>query len=447
MEEIQDPKRVAIFTTFDSFSPAYSLCRIANDQIKMLVRNGYHPTVIVQEGFKTENAGAFALPEVTIKHIPNVACHNEVKKDESFDQDVDNIARALEEILKDIDVVLSHDVIYQNAALKHNFAARRVAEKLPHLKWRHWIHSATSPITLNALRPIFQDEYLNLVSKPFPNSLYVFFNDFSIPRVANDFGVSEDVVRVVHHPSDVAQVLGLSKDVGKFMDDKKILEADAVCVYPCRLDRGKQVEVAVKTMAMIKDMDLKVRMIVVDFHSTGGDKISYRDDLKNVGIDWGLNNQELLFTSEYKDEWNVEVPYEDALAIIRLANVFIMPSASESYSLITQEAGMNKCVVVLNQDFPPFRDIFGANAIFRKYSSNIDVLSGLSGNTNTRYGPDNASDQERIHHEKIYHKETAGMVVSKLRAYKDQALSTYLRQKRNLDYVFKHELEILFFEE
>lgn len=138
MEEIQDPKRVAIFTTFADFSPAYSLCRIANDQIKMLVSNGYHPTVIVQEGFKTEGAGAFAYPEVTLAYIPNVPCHNEVKKDETFDDDVTKTEQALEKILENIDVVLSHDVIYQNAALKHNFAARRVASKHPNIKWLHW---------------------------------------------------------------------------------------------------------------------------------------------------------------------------------------------------------------------------------------------------------------------------------------------------------------------
>ena len=440
MEEIQNPKRVAIFTTFGEYSEAYSLTRIASEQIKMLTQNGYHPTVIVQESFEPKKA--FLLSGVKIARIPTVACHNEVKKDESFDEDVNKIELALETILKDIDVVISHDVIYQNAALKHNFAARRVADKHP-IKWLHWIHSATSPITLNALRPIFSDQYLDLVKKPFPNSLYIFFNDYSIPRIAKDFGVSEELVKVVHHPSDISQVLALSKDVAQFMRDKSLLDADAICVYPCRLDRGKQVEMAIKTMAMVKDFKLKVRMIVVDFHSTGGDKLTYRDDLKNVGIDWGLSADELIFTSEYKEDWKVEVSYEDCLGIMRLMNTFIMPSASESYSLIAQEAGIMRNVMVFNQDFPPFRDIFGTNAIFRKYSSNIDVLSGLSGNTNTAYGPDNASDDERKHHEKLYHRETAGQIVARLH-HPEMAMADYLRKYRNLDAVFKRELEPLF---
>ena len=445
--DAKDPKRVCIFTTFDSFSPAYSLCRIAVDQIKMLVAGGYHPTVIVQDGF--EPVGPFAFPEVTLKYIPNVACHNEVKKDETFDEDVDAIEAALSEILKDIDVVISHDVIYQNAALKHNFASRRVAKKMPNLLWLHWIHSATSPVTLNALRPIFTDAYLELVQTPFPNSLYVFFNDYSVPRVARDFGVDQEKVRVVHHPSDIGEVLGLTKDVKKFAQEKGLYQKDVVSVYPCRLDRGKQVEMVIKTVAMLKDFDLSVVVIVVDFHSTGGAKLTYRDELKNIAIDWGLNSEELIFTSEANEDWGTELPYEDTMAIMRLGNVFIQASKSESYSLITQEAGILKNVVVLNQDFPPFRDIFGPDPIYKKYSSNFDVQADLAegtGNTNTEYGPENASPDERKEHEKKYHRGTAGLINTRLK-HPEMAFSTRLRKHRSLEAIFKKELEPLFFSE
>lgn len=440
-----NPKRVTIFTTFSDIPEAYSLNRVVQDQLKMLLNNGYNPTVIVASGFHPK--GAYSDPRVKIKEIPMVPVHNEVKKDETFEQDVDSLATALEEVLKDTDVVLTHDVIYQNAALKHNFAARKIADKFPNIKWLHWIHSATSPVTLAALKPYFGDEYLNLVSKPFPNSLYVFFNDWSIPRVANNFGVDEDLVRIVHHPSDLSEVFALSKDVEKLCREKDIYSADAICIYPIRLDRGKQVEHVIKTIACIKDFGLKVRLVVVDFHSTGGDKLTYRDELKALAIDWGLNEKELIWTSEFNEDWRAEIPHSDVLGLMRLSNVFMMTSVSESYSLITQEAGLNKVIAVLNFDFPPFRDIFGPNAIYRKYSSNVDALTGGDGNTNTAYGPNNISAEERKHHERIYHTETAGKIVSKLRSYKDQGLATMLRKFRNLDFVFKHELEPLLFEE
>ncbi len=427
-------KKVTIFTTFNSLAEAYSLNRVVQDQLKMLLSHGYEPNVIVAEGF--EPTGIYADEKVTLKYIPNVPVHNEVRKDDSFDADVQMLYTALKTALVDSDVVITHDVIYQNACLKHNFASRKVASELPQLKWLHWIHSATSPVTLVNLRPIFTDEYLDLVTKPFPNSFYVFFNEYSRPRVAQNFGISEDLVRVVHHPSDLKEVLGLTDKVYELAREKGLFSADAICIYPIRLDRGKQVEMAIKTMACLKEFDLKVRLVVVDFHSTGGDKVTYRDELKTTAIDWGLNQDEIIWTSEQRNDWTVEVDHKDVMALMRLSNVFIMPSVSESYSLVTQEASLNKMITVLNFDFPPFRDIFGPNAIYRKFSSNIDVMSGLDGNTTTAY--DN---------EKAYHIETAGQIASKLRSYKDLALSAFLRKYRNLDYVFKRELEPLFHEE
>ena len=159
-------KKIAIFTNFNSAEPAYSLNRVVQDQIKMLIQGGYSVKVIVAEGFQPVEE----YKNVELAFIPNVPCHNEVKKDESFDNDVETIYMALKTALNDVDVVLTHDVIYQPACLKHNFAARRFAKENNSIKWLHWIHSATSPYTLNALLGIFEDKYVDLVRIPFPNS-------------------------------------------------------------------------------------------------------------------------------------------------------------------------------------------------------------------------------------------------------------------------------------
>jgi glycosyltransferase involved in cell wall biosynthesis len=436
-------KRVAIFTNFNTADPAYSLNRVVQDQIKMLLHNGYENVkVVVAESFQPVEM----YEQVELVYIPNVPCHNEVKKDESFDQDVDLIYESLKTALKDVDVVLTHDIVYQPACLKHNFAAREFAKENTQIKWLHWIHSATSPTTLNALIDIFGDKYLDVIRTEFPNSFYIFFNHYSIPRVAQNFGVAEEKVKVVHHPLDVCGFFGVDQKVAEFVDEKKLLEADAICVYPCRLDRGKQVEMAIKTMAKLKDFHMKVRMIVVDFHSTGGDKVVYRDELKATGIDWGLNSVELSFTSEFCQEWYAQVPHNIVKDLMMFANVMIMPSRSESYSLVTQEAAALGKIVVLNWDFPPFRDIFGESAIYRKYSSNVDIMNGLDGNTFTNYGPDDVSPEERKHYERNYHKDTAGMIAYRLKNYENLVLQRKILKERNLDAVFKNELEPLFYE-
>lgn len=443
-------KKIAILTNFFEQDPAYSLIRVTENQIKMLLRHDYEPIVIVSESFKP--SGVWADERVEIKRVPNVPCHNQVKKDKSFDSDVDAIERALRDHLRGVDVCITQDIVYKPSELKYNFAARRVAKDFDNIRWLHWINSATPPITLNSLMNVFTDQYLELVKTKFPNSFYVFFNDISKEIIAKNFNVTTREVKTVHHPSDLDKIYGVESETLKsFIRKRDIYSADAICVYPARLDRGKQVEFAIKTMAMMKEFDKTVRMIVVDFHSTGGDKVDYRDELKSLGIDWGLSPYELAFTSEFSENWKIRVPHEDVLALFRMSNVFVMPSVSESYSLITQEAALTKNAIVLNQDFPPFRDIFGKNAIFRKYSSNWDIFAGYNEamgegrNTGTEYGPDKISKEERKTHERIYHKNTAGLLLFELQNDKSLAMQREIRQKRNLDYVFKNELEPLFY--
>lgn len=442
-------KRVAIFTSFNDYQKAYSLNIIVQYQIKMFLLAGYSPTVIVHDTFEPE--GIYAHPGVKIAKIPNVLCHNEVKKDETFDEDVTLIEQHLEKILQDIDVVITHDIIYQNACLKHNFASRRVAEKLPQVKWLHWIHSATSPQLLNLLRPIFTDEYIKLIQTPFPNSKYVYPNSYAVPAVAKNFGVSPEDVVTVHHPTDLAEFFHMDASLEKMMYEKDIFSADAISVFPARLDRGKQVEFVIKTMACLKDFGLSVRVIVADFHSTGGDKVVYRDELKQVAIDYGLNSDELIFLSEQDDAWTHEVPPSIIASLQQIANIFIMPSVSETYSLTTQEAALCKQVVVLNQDFPPFRSIYGENAIYKKYSSRMDVMADPAeaiserSQTNTQYGNADLPQEARKSSERLYHQGTAGQIAARLR-HPEMALATFLRKNRNLQAVFKKELEPLFYE-
>ena len=423
-------KKIAILTTFSSFSPAYSLNRVVMNQINMLVSHGYKPVVIVGQHF--EPVFDYADPAVELRRIPDVPCHNEVKNDPTFDQDVGAIERELSKALEGIDVCITHDVIYQPACIKHLVASKRIAKRRPELRWLHWIHSATSPYTLQNLRPLFSDEYATIIREKFPNSFYVFFNHFSIPRIAQNFNVDDADVKVVHHPTDIKAFFKIEDSTWDLIKRKRILGADVICVYPIRLDRGKQVEKVIKTIASFKGLDKSVRLIVVDFHSTGGDKVEYRKQLKQIGIDWGLNDEELVFTSEQRSDWNVEVPYGVVSDLFHISNLFIIPSTSESYSLITQEAGLCGVVLLANRDFPPFRDIFGWALHQAPFSSNIDALSGLDGDTTTE-----------VTNEKQFYGDIARLLNYDLENERSIVLKTFLRKERNLDSLFKKELEPL----
>src|SRR3990167_9473824 len=372
--------KVAIATTFNSYDNAYSLINVVADQIRMLRFAGYSPVVLVQEGFVPEDV----FKDVELRFLPAVHVYNEVKIDETFEADQESLYQAMKKHLEDVRVIITHDWIYQPDALKHQVAARRIAKEDPTKRWLHWIHSATTPFILSTQRG-GGNKFMDMIKEDWPHSFICFPNSYSVPRVATHYGLPPERVKVVHHPTDIPSYFGFDETETRLWREKKLWLAYAIAVAPARLDRGKQIEWVIKIMAGLKMDGQQVRVIVVDFHSTGGDKVNYREELKQVAIDWGLNPMEVTFTSEFDQVWQTRVPRKTVSNLFAISNVVILPSRSETYSLVAQEAGLRGNLLVLNNDFPPFRDIYGPTALYHPFSSNIDKMTGMDGETTTKY--------------------------------------------------------------
>ena len=418
-------KRIAIFTTFLSSDHAYSLNNVVVDQIKMFIRAGYKPVVLVGEGFQP--VGVYN--DVELRHIPKVFLSNEGKLPDNYYEDSEKMTLALREILKDVGVCITHDVIYQPAHLIHNLASRKIADERSDLRWLHWIHSATSPHIL-----CNKEEVKMLIRRPFPHAFICYPNQYDRNRVATNFRYEEHLVKYVPHPIDIPDYLGFHEYTREFADQYGLIQADIIMVYPVRLDRGKQVQMNIRAMAALKRRDKSVRMIVADFHSTGGDKVTYRDLLKKQGMELGLSDTELIFTSDFKPETKGSCPREMIRDLFNISNIFMLPSRSETYSLIAQEAAICGNLIILNFDFAPMRSIYGEQALYFKFSSNIDALTGLDGETLTDY-----KSGEK------YFDEMATAICYELDNNRVVGLKDKLRKERNLDYVFKNHFEPLLY--
>lgn len=426
--------KVCIFTDFRDYDSSYSLCLVAKEQAKFLLNHGYNPVVFVTDGFKPVDV--FADPRIELRFLPDQIRQNTVTVDAEFNEDVKKLEESILEQMKDIDIVLTHDTIYQPASFKHNVALRAVAEKTK-LKFLHWIHSATSPYTMAELVGQFKEEYKEVIKKPFPRSYYIFFNNWSIPRIAKAYNVPESQVKVVHHTTDYAEFAKFHDISRKIVEDYDLYSKEYICVYPARLDTGKQLEYPIKLMATLKSMKYSVMFIALDFHSSSNDpkdpKFIYRQQLKDIAVEWGLNEKEILFVSELMPETKVSVPNGVVADLMDLSNVFFMSSGSESYSLVTQEAAMKNNLLILNRNFPPFRDIFGANTLNFPCMSNVNVLDITEGETITTF-PDG---------EKEAYLNLAKEVIAHTSTYQERTRRKLLRE-RNPRAVFTRQLEPLF---
>jgi len=421
-------KKVAVVTDFYSVDPAYSLTNVVADQLNMLLRHGYSPILLADEFFQCDQR---PWNQVPLFKLPSIPRSNRLELPKKWEDHLAKMTESMREGLAPAEVAISHDLIYQPAQILYHMAARAVTqERNGSLHWLHWVHSATPPAVLNS-----QDIYLQAVKTKFPHAFVVFPNQYSRPRVAKNFGYQEDEVKFVPHPTDYQTFFGFQEITRRLIDAKDMLQAEFIATYPVRLDRGKQVEFCVRIFAQLKKLGRSVRLVIVDFHSTGGDKVSYRRELLNLGQNQGLSGEELIFTSEFDKSLEVSCPREMVRDLMILSNVFILPSRSETYSLVAQEAVLGTCIPVLNFDFPPMRDIYGNEPLFAKFGSNIDAMTGFDGSTDVQYHPDVDA----------YCHDIAARLIYEMQENRSLRLQTRLRQTRNIDYVFRNYLEPLLY--
>jgi hypothetical protein len=349
----------------------------------MLLQAGYEPVVIVTESFDPPKDSVFS--KVKLEYIPNVSVSNEAKQDISFETDISFLEQEMRRIIKDnnIEVMITHDLIFLPDYVKHRIACLSMVKDFPKLRWLHWVHSATNPESLINERKNFEDKYREMLKQKFPNSFLVYPNAYDVPRVALNFGYETGEIKVVPHSTNYIEFNHPHPIVERLIAEKGLLDADVIMIYPLRMDRGKQPHVNLEIIRACNNLGLDARLIFVNFHSTGDDKVTYKEEIKTKAEEYGIS-EKVVFMNEFDPSLHTESPRELVSDLLELSNVFCLPSMSETYSLVVQEAMLKGNFCILNHDFAPMRSIYGDKAIYRQFSSNI-AFDGLNGTIETTF--------------------------------------------------------------
>lgn len=419
-------KKVYLLTNFSTYLKSFSPIIVVGEQLKMLHRaEGYEPVLIACEGWEPPQDTIFA--KTTTELMLPASLHGPDDRAENVEQQVDIVYKQMDELLPDGAIVLTHDLIFLPDYTVYNLAARRLANDRPSIKWIHWIHSATNPITIGQERGMFGELYAQALSSPFPNSLIAYPNSYDRKRVAQSFNFEEDHIIEVPHSTDPTE--GMNPLVQRLYDQLDLGKPDILIIYPCRLDRGKTVEAVIRYIAGCRRIGLKASAIFCDFQSTGGDKVTYREELKKLAEEQDVADR-ITFLSEFDDLASMEVSHDIILDLFSLSNIFIMPSKSETYSLVTQEAMMRGNLCIINHDFAPFRQIFGDGAIYRRFDGANISDSGDHGEIKVSFENIDAY-YEALAKEMRYWLENDKVLKAK----------TWVRTRRNPDYIFENYIE------
>ncbi len=350
-------KKIGIFTTFSDFEPSYSLVSVVRDQLVAHVARGYKPVLFVLEGFHSEDQ----VPEgVELrKVVPQIILEPYIgtNQPENWKEDVAKIVTALKEHATDIDVMITHDIMFIDTYIPYNVALREA--NLP-CKYLHWVHSAPSP------RPLLEDNiHANRYTLP-PNSKLVYLNNDKVIALAEMYATWPRNVRVVYNSRDPRTFWGLDPFTIKLINKYSLLEADIISVYPLSTTRmvdGKQIDVVIRIHEELRKLGYKTKLIVPNAHANGeAEKEQVR----------ARASKDVIFTSLEGTEYEQGVSAKVVSDLFRLANIFIFPSISENCSLVLLEAMLSGNLLVLNKDCTGVPEHAGANALYFKMG-NLDM--------------------------------------------------------------------------
>jgi glycosyltransferase involved in cell wall biosynthesis len=260
----------------------------------------------------------------------------------------------------------------------------------------------------------------------------IYPNSWDVPRVAAQYGMHERFIKVVPHPLDWEQTFDFHPLTRALLKRYDLYTPDILAIYPIRMDRGKQPEKLVRLFAELKRAGKSVRLLVINFHSTGQHFLDYRDEIIREMKQLGLDDDEVIFTNQIQvlpgiteqemNSYRLEFPHKVVLDLFHLTNIYIHPSGSETYSLVCQEAAACGNLLFLNDDFPPMRDVYGAFAQYVKFSSTLFTTT----------------HQPSV---QAYYADVARRIIGVLDGEKTISQKTRLRQTRNVKNVFHHWLE------
>lgn len=420
--------KVAVLTMFAGLSTTYSLVNVVADQIKMLLKSNVKVKVLVSESCPdSERKGIFKSKKIEWVKITNTLNGENIKwydysnstgkVHETFFDEANVISKDFVKHLKDVDVCIMHDILYQGWHLVHNIAIRNAQKNLPNVKFLEFTHSLPVNRPGKVEYP-FSARFLDM-----PKTKFVYPTYSGISALAKQYDIPEGKCAVVYNTLPLIE--SMSNDVQKVADNIDIINAEILIIYPARLTTGKKFEKVAALAGSIKSATEKnTKVIFCDFPSADIPSDMYKKLIQTEGEKFGLSEDDILFTSDigYTDGF----PRQGVLELFTLSNLFVCPSYSESFGLTVLEAGSRGNFLVLNEAVPALKELGNSlGAYFMRWDAR-----NFGYDTHEKYNP---SEQK-------YYEENSNLIVNLMREDRSLNAKTIIRNKYNLDWISKNQL-------
>lgn len=268
------------------------------------------------------------------------------------------ITHQLDEALRGVNLVIAHNVcsLHKNLALTASLQALHADRAIPRLILWHHDLAWTTPRYRSELHPGYPWDLL----RTHWGATHVTVSEFRRQELSSLMNLPPEAIRVVPNGVAVAGFLRIEPLTQSLAENLRILEAVPLLLLPVRLTPRKNIELALRILANLRQTYPTAALVVTGppgpHNPTNAE---YLARLVRLRDELGLQDCAHLLAQIHERQ----VPDAVIADLYRLADALILPSYEEGFGIPLLEAAVARLPIFCS-DIPPLRDLGGSEATF-----------------------------------------------------------------------------------
>jgi glycosyltransferase involved in cell wall biosynthesis len=333
---------------------------VLGQQARLMADAGHQVRVIAGRGEQTDLRIPFIpLPLADSRHPDVLSIKTELDAGHvppAFEGLVHSLTADLNESLKDVDILIAHNVCSLSKNLALTAAVRNLSKDLHAILWHHDL-AWTTP----RYRDELHDGYpWDLLRQAWPGVKQVTVSEARQQELADLFQISMDEIVVVPNGVDVPAFHKLEQQTRDYIRQLDLLHASPLLLLPVRITPRKNIELALHVCAnLVKDFpDIKL-IVTGPLGPHNPANLNYFEKLTALRTELNLQNV-VHFLAELSDEYIPDAVITD---FYHLADALFMPSREEGFGIPILEAGLAG-MPIFCADIPSLRSLASSNATY-----------------------------------------------------------------------------------
>lgn len=346
---------------------------------------GHHARLMANAGHSVRVVaarGESADPRVAFERVPLVdSRHSEVdavnaelvagRVTPRFHQLVERVGAGLDDVLRDVQIVIAHNVCSLNKNLALTTALhRRLTDTARHQRLILWHHDLAW--VMPRYRPQLHDGApWDLLRTAWPGATQVVVSELRRKEWNKLTGQSTDDINVVPNGVDFAKFMKLEAFTAKWLNESRLLEAWPILLLPVRITPRKNIEMALRMLAALRhEMPRAALVITGPLGAHSAENELYFSELRALRTELKLGKAAIFMAEQARHM----LPDEVIADFFHLADALFLPSREEGFGIPVLEAAFSRLPVFCT-DIPPLRGLGLEEATYFSPDSDPESLA------------------------------------------------------------------------